>query len=111
MANDLQSLMKQAKEMQQKMQDAQSRIASIRIIGQAGGGLVKAYMNGLHQCQRVEIAHKLLQEDDHDMLEDLVAAAINNASEQIEGAAKEEMSGIAKSMSLPTDLMGGEDES
>jgi len=72
--------MKQAQEMQEKMQKAQEDVASLEIEGQAGGGLVKVVMTGRHELRKVDIDPGLLA-DDKEMLEDLVAAAVNDASQ------------------------------
>ena len=73
------NLMKQAQQMQEKMQQMQEEIAKLEVTGESGAGLVKVTINGAHNCRRVEIDPSLL-EDDKDMLEDLVAAAFNDAA-------------------------------
>ena len=93
--------------MQDQMKDIQSKIASITVTGEAGGGLVKVIMNGAHNAERVEISPTLM-DDDEEMLEDLVAAAINDASQKIEKTTKDEMMKIAKDMKLPEGFDGGE---
>jgi nucleoid-associated protein EbfC len=97
---DFNQLMEKAKEMQEQMKDIQSKIAAIKVTGEAGGGLVKVIMNGTHNAERVEISPTLM-DDDEEMLEDLVAAAINDASQKIEETTKNEMMEIAKDMQLP----------
>ena len=97
---DFNQLMEKAKEMQEQMKDIQSKIAAIKVTGEAGGGLVKVIMNGTHNAERVEISPTLM-DDDEEMLEDLVAAAINDASQKIEETMKNEMMEIAKDMQLP----------
>jgi hypothetical protein len=109
MANNMPSmeeLMEKAKEMQAQMQKAQREIIALEVMGEAGGGLVKIRMNGAHQAIRVDVAPSLMGEDE-DMLEDLIAAAINDCAKKIEDATKQKMMGMAKEMNLPTDL-GGE---
>lgn len=100
---DFSELMKKAQEMQSKMQDAQQRIASMEKTGVAGAGLVKITLNGQHQAKNVFIDLSLLRSDDEskEMLEDLVAAAINDASSKIEEAAKGIMTEIAGDIKLP----------
>ena len=71
-------LMKQAQEMQAKMQKAQEKLAALEVAGEAGGGMVKVRMNGRHEVRRVEIDRSVIGED-KEMLEDLLAAAINDA--------------------------------
>ncbi len=97
-------LMKQAQEMQTKMQDAQKRIASMEVEGVAGAGLVRIRMNGEHKALKVSIDKSLLGNDDEEskeMLEDLVAAAINGCSDKIEDGAKKVMAEIAGGIQLP----------
>ncbi len=94
------NLMKQAQKMQQEMQKAQEEMANMEIEGQSGGGLVKVVMSGQHACKRISIDDSLL-DDDKDMLEDLVAAAVNDAVQRIEATVKERMSGLTSGMGLP----------
>jgi|SaaInl4_135m_RNA_FD_contig_21_2450711_length_513_multi_13_in_0_out_0_1 nucleoid-associated protein EbfC len=99
---DFNQLMEQAKEMQTKMKDIQDKITNLEVTGEAGGGLVKITIDGAHQAKKVEISPTLIgEEDDIDMLEDLIAAAINDASQKIESITKEEMVQMAKDMQLP----------
>ncbi|MDT9587393.1 MAG: YbaB/EbfC family nucleoid-associated protein [Candidatus Arsenophonus melophagi] len=97
------NLMKQAQKMQEKMQKAHEEIANMAVTGESGAGLVKVTINGAHNCRRVEIDTSLM-EDDKDMLEDLIAAAINDAARRIEEAQKEKIANISSSMQLPTDF-------
>lgn len=94
------NLMKQAQKMQEDMQKAQQEIADMQVEGQSGGGLVKVVMNGQHELHRVQIDDSLVG-DDKDMLEDLVAAAVNDAVRRVADASKEKLGGIAGSMNLP----------
>lgn len=94
------NLMKQAQKMQQDMQKAQEELASMEVNGQSGGGLVSVIMTGKHEVRRVSIDASLLG-DDKDMLEDLVAAAINDATHKVEQTTQEKMSGLTSGMSLP----------
>ncbi len=96
-------LMEKAKEMQEQMKGIQAKITSIVVKGEAGGGLVKVTMNGAHQVNKVEISPTLMGEEE-DMLEDLVAAAFNDASNKIESATKEAMMRLAKEMNLPGEI-------
>ena len=100
MKGGLGNLMKQAQAMQANMQKAQEELAKMEITGEAGGGLVKVVMNGRHDVKRVHIDDSLLS-DDKDMLEDLVAAAVNDAVRAIEKKSKETMSGLTAGLSLP----------
>ena len=94
------NLMKQAQKMQEDMQRAQEEIANMEITGQSGGGLVKVIMNGQHELRKVSIDDSLVG-DDKDMLEDLVAAAVNDASQRLAVASKEKLSGLTSGMELP----------
>ena len=94
------NLMKQAQEMQANMQKAQDEIASLEVTGESGGGMVKITMTGKHEVRRVSIDDSLLA-DDKDMLEDLVAAAINDATHRVEATTQERMSGLTAGMNLP----------
>lgn len=92
-------LMKKAQEMQKKMQEIQKQIAEMEVTGQSGGGLVKIAMTGEHKAKRVSIDASLMKEE-KTMLEDLVAAAINDASDKIEKGTREKMTALT-GMKLP----------
>ncbi|MFP4251615.1 MAG: YbaB/EbfC family nucleoid-associated protein [Guyparkeria sp.] len=94
------NLMKQAQAMQENMQRMQEEVAKMEVEGQSGGGLVKVTMTGKHEARRVSIDPSLF-EDDKDMLEDLIAAAINDAARRIEQEQQEKMSGMTAGMNLP----------
>ncbi len=100
MKNQLAGLMKQAQAMQDNMKKAQEAIAAMEVEGQAGAGLVKVVMTGRHDVRRVSIDPSLLGED-KDMLEDLVAAALNDAVRKVEAASQEKMAGLTAGMPLP----------
>lgn len=104
MKGGLSNLMKQAQKIQENLQKAQEEMASLEITGESGGGLVKVIMTGRHEARRVSIDDSLLQ-DDKDMLEDLVAAAINDAVHKVEKAIQDKFAGVAGGMGLP---MGGD---
>ncbi len=93
MKGGLGNIMKQAQKMQQDMQKAQEEIANLEVTGESGGGMAKVVMTGKHEVRRVEIDDALLG-DDKDMLEDLIAAAINDAAHKVEAATREKMAGI-----------------
>jgi nucleoid-associated protein EbfC len=97
------NLMKQAQKMQEDMAKAQEEVAGMEITGQSGGGLVSVVMSGRHEAKRLRIDESLLG-DDKDMLEDLVAAAINDAVHRLDEAIKEKFSGLAQGMGLPAGL-------
>ncbi|MDN5869763.1 MAG: YbaB/EbfC family nucleoid-associated protein [Nitrococcus sp.] len=93
------NLMKQAQKMQENLQRAQEEIASLEVSGQAGGGLVNVVMTGRHEVRRITIDESVY--DDREMVEDLVAAAVNDATQKLEKATQERMSGLAQGMGLP----------
>ena len=94
------NMMKQAQMMQANMQKAQAEIAAMEIVGESGGGMVKVTMNGRHEASRVTL-DPAVPLDDREMLEDLVAAAINDATQRIESATQQKMSGVMGGMQLP----------
>ena len=100
MKGGLGGLMKQAQQMQDNMKRAQDDLALIEVEGQAGAGLVKVVMTCRHDVKRVKIDPSLMTED-RDMLEDLVAAAMNDAVRRVETTTQEKMSGLASGMPLP----------
>jgi DNA-binding YbaB/EbfC family protein len=100
MKGGLGNLMKQAQQMQANMQKAQEEIANMQITGESGGGLVRVTMTGRHEARRVEIDDSLVGED-KDMLEDLIAAAINDAAHRIEAETQERMAGMTAGLNLP----------
>lgn len=100
MKGGLGNLMKQAQKMQEDLQKAQEEIANLEVAGQAGGGLVTVVMTGRHDVKRVSIDDSLMK-DDKDMLEDLLAAAVNDAVRRVEGETRERMAGITSGMPFP----------
>ena len=104
MKGNLGNLMKQAQKMQENLQKAQQEITQLEIAGEAGGGLVKVVLTGRYEARRVGIDDSLLT-DDKDMLEDLVAAAINDAVRKVEQTTQEKIAGMAGGMGLP---LGGD---
>jgi len=96
----LAGLMKQAQQMQDNMRRVQEQLASIEVEGQAGAGMVKVVMTCKHDVKRVSIEPSLL-EDDKDMLEDLVAAAVNDAVRRVETTVQEKMAGVTAGLPLP----------
>ena len=93
-------LLKRAQQMQEKMQKMREEIAQLEVTGEAGAGLVKITINGAHNCRRVEIDPSLM-EDDKEMLEDLIAAAYNDAVRRADDLQKEKMESITAGMPLP----------
>ena len=100
MKGGLGNLMRQAQKIQEDMVKAQQELANMEITGQSGGGLVSVVMTGKHEVKRVSINDSLLA-DDRDMLEDLVAAAFNDAVHKLEQTIKDKFSGMTTGMGLP----------
>jgi DNA-binding YbaB/EbfC family protein len=94
------NLMKQAQLMQDNMKKLQGELAAMEIEGQAGSGMVKVVMTGRHEVRRVVIDPRLLA-DDREMLEDLVAAAVNDAARRVEAMTQEKMAGVTAGLPLP----------
>jgi len=94
------NLMRQAQQMQESMQKAQAELANVEVTGESGGGMVKVTMNGKHEVRAVRIDPKMMG-DDKDMLEDLMAAAVNDAVHKVEARVQEKMSGLMAGMQLP----------
>jgi nucleoid-associated protein EbfC len=94
------NLMKQAQQMQENLQKAQAQLAEMEVEGQSGAGLVKVLMTGKHDVKRVSIDPSLMN-DDKDMLEDLIAAAVNDAVRRIETTTQEKMASVTAGMPLP----------
>jgi hypothetical protein len=100
MKGGLAGLMKQAQQMQENMQRMQEQLATVEVEGQSGAGMVKVVMTCRHDVRRVAIDPSLLN-DDKDMLEDLVAAAFNDAVRRVEATIKEKMGGMTSGLGLP----------
>ena len=93
-------LMKQAQMMQENMKKMQDQLASVEVEGQSGGGMVKVIITCRHDVKRVSIDPSLVG-DDKDMLEDLVAAAMNDAVRKVEATTQEKMGSMTAGMGLP----------
>ncbi|MBI3899232.1 MAG: YbaB/EbfC family nucleoid-associated protein [Gammaproteobacteria bacterium] len=100
MKGGLGGLMKQAQAMQENLRKAQEQLATIEVGGSAGGGMVNVTMTCRYDVRRVTIDPSLLQ-DDKEVLEDLVAAAINDAVRKVEKTTQEKMSGLTAGLELP----------
>ena len=100
---NLNNLMKEAQKMQKKMQDAQQQLTDMSVTGESGGGLVKVEMNGRHDVKKVTINPNMMDED-IEMLQDLVAAAVNDAVRKIESASKAKISQLTAGLNIPTDF-------
>ena len=94
------NMMKQAMALQANMKKAQEEIAAMEVTGESGGGMVKVTMNGKHEAKRVQIDPSVPL-DDREMIEDLVAAAINDAAQRVETVTQQKMAGVMGGMSLP----------
>ena len=103
MNSGLGDIMKQARKMQENMQRAQEEIAATEVQGEAGAGMVKVIMTGRHDVKRVEIEPSLLNSDKV-MLEDLIAAAVNDANRRVEKATRDKMADVTSVMGLPADF-------
>ncbi|CAK9041883.1 DNA polymerase III subunit tau (DNA polymerase III subunit gamma) [Durusdinium trenchii] len=98
---DIGEIMKQAGEMQAKMKEMQDKLAEIEVAGEAGGGMVKVVLNGKGYAKAVAIERSLVKEDDAEILEDLIAAAINDAKSKLETQSAEHMKGLTEGLPLP----------
>lgn len=99
MKGNMAQLMQQAQKVQEDLKKAQEELADLEVTGEAGGGLVKIEMNGRHEVRRVHIDPEVA--DDREMIEDLVAAAINDAVKRIQETTQERMSGLTGGMPMP----------
>jgi len=86
--------------MQANMQRAQEQLAAIEVEGAAGGGMVKVTMTGRHEVKRVQLEPAVVSED-KEMLEDLIAAALNDAVQKVEARVQEKMASVMGGMQLP----------
>ena len=98
---NINQLMKQAQQMQEKMADVQSKMAATFIEGSSGGGLIKATLNGKGEMKKIFIDVSLVNGDDKEMLEDLIVAAVNDARQKSESQMADEMGKLTGGMSLP----------
>lgn len=98
--NGMGDLMKKAQKMQEDMQKAQEEVAKAEVVGESGAGLVKVTMNGRHDVRKIDIDQTLMDED-KEILEDLIAAAVNDAVRRVEAHQKDKMSGMMSGMGIP----------
>lgn len=99
MKGNIAQLMQQAQKMQEQMKKAQEELGQLEVTGQAGGGLVTVIMNGRHEVRRVHIDPDIA--NDREMIEDLVAAAVNDAINKVQETSQEKMSGLTSGLNLP----------
>lgn len=97
---DISKLMKQASQMQEKMQAMQEQAANAEVTGESGAGLIKVVMNGRHDVRSVSLDDSLMQES-KEFLEDLLAAAVNDAVRKVEAQSKDAMSSMTGGIDLP----------
>jgi DNA-binding YbaB/EbfC family protein len=100
MKGALGDLLQQAQKMQSEMQRVQQEITALEATGESGGGMVQVRMNGRHDVLRVSIAPELMSEE-RSMLEDLVAAAVNDANRRIERESKDKLAQVTGGIELP----------
>ena len=100
MKGGLGNILKQAQAMQENLKRAQEELAALEVTGAAGGGMVRVTMTGRHDVKRVEIDPALLK-DDKEILEDLIAAAVNDAVRKVAQTAQEKMAGVTGGLSIP----------
>ena len=105
---NLGNLMKEAQKMQQRMQEAQQQLAELVVTGESGGGMIRVKMNGRHDVMDVKVNPSLMEEE-IEMLEDLFAAAINDAVRKIEKESKEKIAKLTAGLNIPTDFMKDKD--
>lgn len=98
--NGLNDLLKQAQKLQEKVQDAQQEMARSEVQGESGGGLVRVVMTGRHDVRRIHIEPSLMSED-REVLEDLLAAAVNDAVRRVEELQRASLSGATGGITLP----------
>ncbi len=94
------NMLKQAQKMQENMQKMQEEIANLEVQGQSGGGMVSVQMNGQNEVKRIVIDDSLLGED-RDMLEDMIAAAVNDAVHKVKQMSQEKMSSVTSGIPMP----------
>ena len=97
------NLMQQAQRMQAEMERMQQEIAQAEVIGEAGGGMVKVVMTGRHDVRKVSIDGELMR-DDKSMLEDLLAAAVNDANRRVEALSKDKLAQVTAGIDLPAGI-------
>ncbi len=101
---DMQQIMRQAKEMQDRMQDMQGQLGEMEVTGEAGGGLVKVTMSCKRDLKKIEIAPELIIPDDKETLEDLIVAAVNMAGQNAEAKMAEETQKMMSEFGLPSNF-------
>jgi DNA-binding YbaB/EbfC family protein len=100
MRGNMGNLMKQAQAIKENVEKAQAEVANIEVVGESGGGMVKVTMSGRHEVKKVQIEPDVAR-DDRELLEDLIAAAVNDAVHRVEARVQEKMAGAMAGMQLP----------
>ena len=101
MRGNIAQLMQQAQKMQENLQRAQEELAQLEVTGGAGGGMVSVTLSGTKECRKVRIDPSLLAEPDAEMIEDLVAAAFNDAANRVDTESKAKMGAATAGMPIP----------
>ena len=99
--NNFNDMMKKAQEMQKKMQEIQESLASLEVEGTAGGGMVKIVMNCKNEVKKIELDPSIIKQEEKQMMEDLIVAALNDAKIKAEEKSKEEMAKLSGDLGLP----------
>ena len=101
MRGNIAQLMQQAQKMQENLQRAQEELAKLEVTGGAGGGMVSVTLSGTKECRKVRIDPSLLADPDPEMIEDLVAAAFNDAANKVDAESKAKMGAATAGMPIP----------
>lgn len=109
-SQNLNNLMKEAQKMQQRMQDAQKELVNLTVVGESGNGWVKVTMNGRHDVTAVEISDMLVNDLDKELLQDLIAAAVNDAVRKVEKVSRDKIKELTAGLNIPTEFMQKGDE-
>ena len=99
--NNMSQIMKQAKAMQEKMAEVQKKIEEMEIEGNAGGGAIKIIVNGKHEVKKIKIDPTLIVQEESEVLEDLIVAAINDANKKISENMNNQLGSLSSGMGLP----------
>ena len=102
--NNFQDMMEKAQKMQKKMQEIQESLASLEVEGTAGGGMVKIVMNCKNEVKKIELDPSIIKQEEKQMMEDLIVAALNDAKIKAEEKSKEEMAKLSGDLGLPTGM-------
>ena len=99
--NNFNDMMKKAQEMQKKMQEMQESLSNLEVEGTSGGGMVKITMNCKNEVKKIELDPSIIKEEEKQMMEDLIVAALNDAKTKAEEKSKEEMAKLTGDLGLP----------